>query len=230
LCHARRWRESSEAHYALHGPRSIRQRVGLPVTLDRSRVVRVEELREPNLAISVLRGSLLRSIDSRQPHDLVERDLDILGVRRMLGLTPPVEEFDQELGRGQRIAVALGQRGQASRRLGDEVSFPHVPGAIEDALPKRIGQEIVFGFLCQLGQGEQCIRGLVGIVAEGRGEELFGDVGQLRIAGSRGEPASRLVWPCGRQRARECFPAQLQRIVQTRAARLAHGRGASLRQ
>jgi hypothetical protein len=99
--------------------------------------------------------------------------------------------------------VALGQGGQASRRLGDEIPFPHLSGAIEDPLPECIGQEIVFSLLRQLGQAEQRVRGFVGIFAEGRGEERLGDVGQLRIAGSRGEPACRLVCAGGRQRARE---------------------------
>ena len=46
----------------------------------------------------------------------------------MLGLTPPVEELDEELGGGQRIPIALGQRRQTSRRLGDEVPIRRSPG------------------------------------------------------------------------------------------------------
>ena len=101
-------------------------RVGLPVALDRAGVFGVEESGELGLPVRVLGGRFLRAVDGRQAHDLIERDFDVFGIGGVLGLPPPVEKLDEKLGGGQRIAVALGESGQTSRRLGDEIAVARV--------------------------------------------------------------------------------------------------------
>src|SRR5688572_26620421 len=73
-------RKQCGAHFPPLGPRLVWELLGLPVALDRPRVVRVEELGETDLTKRVLRGGQLRPVGGRQPHDFVEGDLDILRV------------------------------------------------------------------------------------------------------------------------------------------------------
>ena len=119
----------------------------------------------------------------------------------MLRLTAPIEELDEELGGGEWIAVTLGHSGQAPRRFGDEVSVHDVPCPVKHPLPERISQEIVFGLFRQLGKSEERVRRFIGIAAQRRRQEWLGDFKQLRIAGSRGQPACGLLRPHSRKRA-----------------------------